>query len=125
MQTKTVRGLLFVGLAAFVPLFFYLAVVGGFLPLAAIAVLAARNLGDASVLWLCLIHLAIYGTLLYGLAGLLTQLLYRVAARHVCLATVSLLVLLCGLGSMPVFGVAHGQIKWQSAYAIYASGALR
>jgi hypothetical protein len=35
------------------------------------------------------------------------------------------LVLLAGVGALPVFGIAHGQIRWTSAYDIYASGRLR
>jgi len=44
MQRNYVRWVLFVGLAAFVPLFYYLAVVGGLLPYGGILLIAIRNL---------------------------------------------------------------------------------
>ena len=99
--------------------------VGGFLPFGGILLLAARNLGDASILLFCLVHLAIYGVLLYWLAGWLARLLTRLAADHLSWATLLLMLLLCGVGLLPIFGIAHGQIRWQSAYALYASSALR
>ena len=37
----------------------------------------------------------------------------------------TLKVLLAGVGALPVFGIAHGHIRWTSAYDIYASGKLR
>ena len=39
-----IRWLIFIGLAAFVPLFYYLAVVGGFLPYGGILVIGLRHL---------------------------------------------------------------------------------
>jgi hypothetical protein len=35
------------------------------------------------------------------------------------------LSLLACIGLMPVFGAAHGQIRWVNAYALYASDTLR
>jgi hypothetical protein len=43
MQRNYVRWVLFVGLAAFVPLFYYLAVVGGLLPYGGILLIAIRK----------------------------------------------------------------------------------
>ena len=59
MQRTFIRWLLFVGLAAFVPLFYYLAVVGGLLPYGGILLIAIRNLSNSSILLLSLIHLTI------------------------------------------------------------------
>ena len=39
-----VRAILFVGLAAFVPLFYFLAVIAGFLPFGGILIITMRNL---------------------------------------------------------------------------------
>ena len=43
-----IRWLIFAGLAAFAPLFYYLAVVGGFLPYGGILLIGVRNLSDHS-----------------------------------------------------------------------------
>ena len=59
MQRTYVRGVLFIGLASFVPLVYYLAVVGGLLPYGGILLIAIRNLGNSSILWFSLIHLDI------------------------------------------------------------------
>lgn len=125
MQRTYLRTVLFFGLAAFLPLFYYLAVVGGLLPYGGILLIAIRNIGDASILWFSLIHLSIYGIALYWLAELFTRLLIKVAGRHAWPVTAAVLLLLSGIGLLPVFGVAHGQIHWMNAYALYASDALR
>ena len=125
MQRTYVRWVLFVGLATFVPLFYYLAVVGGLLPYGAILLIAIRNLAHSSILWFSLIHLTIYGIALYWLAEFIARLLIRVAGVHVWPATAVVLLLLSGIGLLPVFGVAHGEIHWMNAYALYASDTLR
>lgn len=49
----------------------------------------------------------------------------RRARNHAWPATLAVLVLLAGIGALPVFGIAHGQIRWLNAYQIYASSDLR
>lgn len=125
MQRTNIRWLLFLGLAAFVPLFYYLAVVGGLLPYGVMLIIAIRNLSDPSFLWFSLIHLTIYGVALYGLAELIARFLTQRAGEYAWLATAVVLLLLSGIGLMPIFGIAHGHIRWTSAYDLYASGTLR
>jgi hypothetical protein len=125
MQRAYIRWLLFLGLAAFLPLVYYLAVVGGLLPYGAMLIMAIRNLSDASFLWFSFIHLSIYGVALYWLAGLVARLLVRRAGERAWIATAGVLLLLAGIGLMPIFGIAHGQIRWTSAYDLYSSGKLR
>lgn len=125
MPPPYVRLVLFIGLAAFVPLVYYLAVVGGLLPLGAMLVIAIRNFPEPTMLWFSAIHLVIYGALLYWLAGLLAHLLLKIAGERVWPATAVVLLLLAGVGALPVFGIAHGHIRWVNAYALYASNALR
>ena len=125
MQRTYIRWLLFLGLAAFVPLVFYLAVVGGLLPYGAILIIAIHNLADASFVWFSLIHLTIYGIALYLLAGLIARILVKRAGEYAWFATGVVLLLLSGMGLLPIFGIAHGHIRWTSAYDLYASGTLR
>ena len=125
MQRNFVRWVLFVGLAVFVPLFYYLVVVGGLLPYGGILLIAIRNPTNSSILWFSLVHLTIYGVALYWLAEFVARLLIRVAGVHVWLATAVVLLLLSGIGLLPIFGTAHGQIHWVNAYALYSSDALR
>lgn len=125
MQRTHIRWLLFLGLAAFVPLFYYLAVVGGLLPYGAMLIIAIRNLSDTSFLWFSLIHLTIYGVALYWLAELIARLLIKRAGAYTWFATAVVLLLLAGVGLMPIFGIAHGHIRWTNAYDLYVSGTLR
>ena len=87
--------------------------------------IAIRNIGNSSILWFSLIHLTIYGVALYWLAELIARLLIRVSAGHAWPATAVVLLLLSGIGLLPIFGAAHGQIHWMNAYALYASKTLR
>jgi hypothetical protein len=125
MQRTCIRWVLFFGLAAFLPLFYYLAVVGGLIPYGGILLIAIRNIGNSSILWFSLIHLTIYGVAIYWLADLIARLLIRVPGGHAWPATVVVLFLLSGIGLLPIFGAAHGQIHWMNAYALYASDTLR
>lgn len=124
-QASLLRWLIFLGLAAFVPLVYYLAVVGGLLPFGGIMLITVRNISDASMLLFGVIHLAPYGILLYWLSGLIARAITKHAAGHAWLATMLVLLLLAGIGAMPIFGAAHGRIHWLNAYALYASGKLR
>jgi len=125
MQRTYIRGIVFFGLVAFLPLFYYLAVVGGLLPFGGILLIAIRNIGNSSILWFSLIHLTIYGVALYWLAELIARFLIKVSAGSAWPATAVVLFLLSGLGLLPIFGAAHGQIHWMNAYALYASDTLR
>jgi len=125
MQRTHVRLVVFFGLVAFLPLIYYLAVVGGLLPYGAILLITIRNIGNSSILWFSLVHLTIYGVALYGLAELIARLVIRVAGVYVLPATVIVLLLLASIGLVPIFGVAHGQIHWMNAYDLYTSDTLR
>jgi hypothetical protein len=124
-QRTYVHVTVLVALVAFLPLFYYLAVVGGLLPYAAILLIAMRNIGDSSILLFSAVHLFIYGVALYWLADFIAQIIIKVAKGHAWLVTLVVLVLLSALGSLPIFGIAHGQIHWTNAYALYASKSLR
>jgi hypothetical protein len=125
MQHTCIRWLVFVGLAAFVPLVYYLAVVGGLLPYGGILLIGIRNLANDSMLVFSLVHLAMYGVLLYWLSGLIARSLARLAGTRAWLATAVVLLLLAVVGAMPIFGIAHGHIKWTNAYMLYGSDKLR
>ena len=125
MRHIYIRNVLFIGLAAFVPLPYYLAVVGGLLPFAGILIIAVRNVADTALLWFSLTHLAIYGVGLYWMAELIARFLFKVAGSHVWPAAAVVLVLLAIVGLLPIFGIAHGNIDWTNAYLLYFSGRLR
>jgi hypothetical protein len=125
VQKRTIRWLVFLGLIAFLPLFYFLAVVGGFLPYGAILIMGLRNIGDSWMMLYSAVHLAIYGVALFWLSGLMARLIVRVAGDHVKPATAIVLLALAGIGLLPIYGVAHGEIQWRNAYALYTSESLR
>jgi len=125
MRRSHIRWIVLLALIAFLPLIYYLAVVGGLLPYGAILLIAIRNIDNSSILLFSLVHLVVYGLVLYWSADVIARLIIRVAGSHVVLATLSVILLLASMGLLPVFGVAHGQITWISAYALYASDKLR
>lgn len=125
MQRRFIRWLLFAGLAAFVPLFYYLAVVGGLLPYGGILLIAIRNPSNSSILLFSVIHLTVYGLVLYWLARIIARVMDRLARGHAWLGTAVVLLILAGIGAMPIYGVAHGRIHWTSAYELYGSDRLR
>jgi hypothetical protein len=123
MNRGYIRWIIFAGLAAFVPLFYYLAVVGGFLPYGAILLIAIRN--PLELLWFSVAHLILYGLLLYWLAGLITRLLTKVTRNHIGVAIVIFLLILAGVGLMPIYGIAHGEVQCANVYELYTSNKLK
>ena len=125
MRCTLIRWMLFLGLAAFVPLFYYLAVVGGLLPYGGILLIAIRNPSNSSILLFSLVHLTVYGVVLYWLAGFIARAMEKLGRGRAWLATAVVLLLLAGVGLMPIYGAAHGRIHWTSAYGLYGSDTLR
>lgn len=113
------------GLVAFFPLIYYLVVVGGVLPYGAILLITIRNLSNSSILSFGLLHLLPYGAVLFWVAGVIAKVIDRRARDHAWLAATVVLLLLAGVGAMPIFGAAHGHIRWASAYELYVSDTLR
>jgi hypothetical protein len=120
-----IRWVIFAALAAFVPLVYYLAVVGGLLPYGAILLITIRNISNSSILLFGLLHLAAYGAVLFWVAGAIAGVIGRRAPGREGLAAILVVLLLAGVGALPIFGAAHGQIRWASVYALYVSDTLR
>jgi hypothetical protein len=120
-----IRWVIFAALAAFVPLVYYLAVVGGLLPYGAILLITIRNLSNSSIVLFGLLHLVPYGALLFWVSGAIAGVIGRRAPGREWLAATLAVLVLVGVGALPIFGAAHGQIRWASAYALYVSGSLR
>ena len=106
---------LFVAMAATVPLLFFAFVVGGFLPLLVIAF----ALTDTAVLLLVGIHLAVYAPILFLISWWGAKSISRRPEhqhRYILGGLVGALLL---LGFVPMYGISHGSIKFRNAYEIY------
>jgi hypothetical protein len=62
---------------------------------------------------------------MYWLAEFIARLIIRLTEHCVWFATGVVLLVLAGVGPMPIYGIAHGQIHWVDAYALYGSDTLR
>ena len=99
--------------------------VGCILPYGGILLIGLRNLSDSSLLLFSLVHPGVYGLLLYWLSGLIARLANRLPGSGAWVAAAVVVLLLAGVGALPIFGIAHGHIQWTSAYAIDGSGKLK
>ncbi len=120
MQRAGIRNLLFLGMFAVVPVFYYLGVIGGLVPLGIILGTTILHANDSGFLLSGAIHMALYGLVFFWLAHWMALLIVRCAGRHSTAATIAVLLLLAGLAQLPIYGAAHGQVHWKNAYHIYA-----
>ena len=125
MQPVHTRWLIFVALAACFPLYWFIFVAGGVLPYGAILLLTLHNLSNGMMLLWNSMNLAIYAGVLHWFAGLLAGFLHRLAASQRKIATGLVLLILGGVGLLPIFGSGHGSVQWMNAYQVYASGKAR
>jgi hypothetical protein len=128
-----IKWVLFLSMGISLPLFYYIFAVGGFVPLAGIALLTFRSgifpvagfFGLIVVIVVNGTHLVAYGFLLHFLSRVLARRLSGLRDEYRLWATVALVVLFLLVGFLPVFGIAHHNGDPMSAYALYGSGLFR
>lgn len=125
MRPAPTRWLLVAALAAFFPLYWFILVAGGVLPWGAILLLTLHNLANGWMLLWNGLNLVIYGAAIHWLAGILAARVHRREARQQPVAAGVLVLLLAGVGLLPIFGAGHGTVERMNAYALYASGKAR
>jgi hypothetical protein len=121
MTRRAIRWSLLLPMAAFVPLLFYMFVVGGFLPYTAILVFTLRNLSNHSLLLFNAVHLIVYGLLLYLAAGSIARLICRLPERRRLVIAGLIVLILAFVGFQPIFGAGHGSFEFKNAFQIYGS----
>ena len=119
MSERVIKWSLFALICATMPVVFYLVVVGGYLPLFAILVIALQNPTDPSIFGFCLVHFVFYGTIFYLLAKALAKFICSVTPHNRTICYVLSLLVLLAIGALPIFGAGHGNFEGVSAYRIY------
>ena len=105
------RWTLFIAMAMFVPLYFYLFVIAGFLPYAAVL---GWTLFDFNVVYGA--HAILYGLVLYGVASGIAFLVCKLPRTARLPVTVVLVLLSAWAGTVPIFGIDHGSKPHCRAY---------
>ena len=121
---KAAKWILFFGLAMVVPLFYYLFVIGGLLPLGGILLLTFCDATEGGMIFIDSVHLVVYGGLLYFLACKLTKRLFTLPGRFKLYGTSLLLIGLLYLGFVPMFGIGHHAVRVKDAYSLYGEAYL-
>ena len=121
-----IRALIFLGLITFCPLLYSVVFAGGVLTYAGIFILMFNNFSEGFVVVTSLVQLALYGAGLSWLAGVIARAIIRNAKNYQWRVTIAVLLLLAGIGLLPIFGAAgHGSIHWANTYHLYVPGNLR
>ena len=100
------------------PVFYYMFVTGGWVSYAGLVKMTAQHIAYPFIMVTIMnfLHLAVYGALLYLMSGAITRAVYRHAGRYAGRWLVAVVVILLGVGLLPVFGVNHGASGSQNAY---------
>jgi hypothetical protein len=116
--------LLFGLLATTVPLFFFLVVVGGFVPLIGIVALAVYD-GTIGMIVFCGIHLVVYGTPLYFAARFTTRWLYSLEPRWTIAGFLLVSAIAAGISFLPLYSLGHNASDGMNLYQLFASDVLK
>lgn len=106
MERAVFRWVLFWLMVLTVPVLFFMFVVGGFLPLSVIAVMAYRDSVWGFKLF-SVLHLLVYGALFYWLAGLAARGLSALGKTWGTVAFLCLSAGLLALAFLPLYGAGH------------------
>ena len=112
--------LLFVAMAATVPLPYFMFVIAGLLPL--VVVLGLMTTGVWGFKLFNAIHLVIYAPLLYMLAWFLARGLGVLPAGVRILVTLACAIAIALLGALPLYGIGHNSYTPVNLYRLFQRG---
>ena len=106
-------------MCALVPVFYFMFVVAGFLPLLAVFAIAFNNIGSWTLLLISAIHCVIYAAIFYFASSSISHRLRELSPsqRNKRLSMIIGSLLLVGV--LPIYGGGHGRFQWKNAYQIY------
>lgn len=122
MTPRTTKWLLFVAMFCTVPVPYFMFVVAGLLPLIAITRLSV--IGVWTVRLFDLLHVLVYGVLLYLAAIHMTRWLYLLAPRRRALGVAITLALAALMSLLPIYGVGHSNYEPVNLYELFRRGRL-
>ena len=119
MSQSSIKWTLFVAMTLTSPLLYYMFVVGGLLPFAAIAALMILDPHPWGFVLFNGIHLLVYGLMLFFFACVLAKRLYRIHEEQRSYWVLGVVVGLLLIGFLPIYGIGHSSVKLTSAYELY------
>lgn len=122
MTPSATKWLLFAAMFCAVPVPYYMFVVAGLLPLVAVLFVSVNF--ASGVRLFDMLHLAVYGTLLYLAARYLTRWLFLRPPRVRGIGVAVALALAVLISLLPVYGVGHGNYSPVNLYVLFRGGWL-
>ena len=110
------KWVLFGLMATTVPVLYYMFVVGGFLPLVAIAAMSFQ--GVWGFVLFNAVHLLIYGVLFYWVAKLITKGLAVLPRPWRVVGFAGVAAALAAIGFLPVYGIGHHESQSVNLYRL-------
>lgn len=122
MSRQVTQWLLFAALFCTVPVVYFMFVIAGLLPL--VAILRLCFSGTWGFIIFNLVHLVIYGPMLFLAARYLTHLVFRLAPPARLAAIAVILALAVAVSLQPLYGVGHGDYAPRTLYRLFEPGYL-
>lgn len=109
-----------------VPVLYYMFVIGGFLPLIAIVALSFLSFTGAwGFVFFNLVHILIYGALLYWIAKVVSKQLARLSHKWKIVSVACISTALCGISLLPVYSAGHHESQAVNLYRLFHSDLLK
>ena len=126
MEPKTIKWILFFAMCVTMPVFYFMFVAAGFLPLLAIFIFELMlSVSNGPGTWFMavihLLHILIYLPIFYLIALEVSYRLRKFSPsqrKKRVLLIIGCLLLIAGL---PIYGAGHGTIDWKNAYQFYSN----
>ena len=118
------KWVLFCLMATTVPVLYFMFVVGGFLPLIAIAWMGVTDdFGGPRIF--DAVHLVVYAPLFYWVAKIISRRLSSLSRRWKFVGFAGISVAIAALSFLPLYGLGHSEYQAVGLYRLFNSGLLR
>lgn len=122
MNQNTTKWILFAAMVCTMPVLYFMFAVAGMLPLVAIIRLCFTGVWGFKLF--NLIHLLVYGPILYLAAKYLTHWLFSLSPRRRSLGIAVALALALLISLLPIYGIGHGDHEPVNLYQLFQHGRL-
>jgi hypothetical protein len=117
VSEKAIRWTLFCLMAATLPVLYFMFVIAGFLPLIEIARMMREGVWGFKLF--NAIHLLVYGTIFYFLAGFIARRLARLSAGRRWAGFGLITAAMVAVSFLPIYGVGHSAYAGVSVYRLF------
>lgn len=117
MSESAIKWLLFCLMAATLPVIYFMFVIGGFLPLIAIAAISFS--GAWGSMLFNVLHLVIYSLLFYWAARFIARRISMLAPQWRIAGLAVISIALAAISFLPIYGVGHHEYRPVNLYRLY------